>query len=164
MSILLLSWQARTFSLIRSFTITLRHTHSVGLLRTRYRAEAESFAFQNRIVIRQRNIHISGGNRTPVLTSERPQTHALDRAATEIACSLWSKHIKCGLMICRFKLLLCYATSISNEQRFYHSSHLNVAEDFSPNDAGVWFSEKERKRKWAFKKLPAINWRHSTEE
>jgi hypothetical protein len=59
---------------------THTHTHSVGLLWTRDQAVAETSTSQY-TTSRTDNKICPGGIQSCILESERPQTHALDRAA-----------------------------------------------------------------------------------
>jgi hypothetical protein len=68
----------------QAFRIILRCTHSVGLLWTSDQPDAETSTC-NTQHSQEKNIHAPAGfePETPVI--ERPQTHALDRAATGLA-------------------------------------------------------------------------------
>jgi hypothetical protein len=70
----------------RGFEITLRHTHTqpVGLLWTSDRPVAETSTRQHTTLARDRHLCPPAGFEPVIPTSERPQTHALDRAATGI--------------------------------------------------------------------------------
>jgi hypothetical protein len=73
--------------------ITLRHTpQSVGLLCTRDRPVAETSNWQYKHS-QETNIHAPVRFEPTVPASTRPQTYALDRAATGIVCKKYSNHI-----------------------------------------------------------------------
>jgi hypothetical protein len=74
--------------------ITLKHTSQfVRLLWTRDRPVAETSTWQQKHS-QETNIHAPGGIRTQIPARARPQTYALDRAATGIGhCSLWNPNI-----------------------------------------------------------------------
>jgi len=63
--------------------ITIIHTHSVGLLWTRDQPDAETSTWQYNTHKRQISMHLAGFDST-FPANERPQTNALDRAATGI--------------------------------------------------------------------------------
>ena len=67
----------------RSFEITLRHSKLSRHLRT---SEQTLRPLHNNT--QQTNIHVFGGIRTPIPTSERTQTHVLDHPATGIGFSI----------------------------------------------------------------------------
>jgi hypothetical protein len=59
--------------------------HSVGLLWTRDQADADLYLTTHNTHNRQTSMPLSGFEPT-IPANERPQTHALDRAATGIGC------------------------------------------------------------------------------
>jgi hypothetical protein len=83
--------------------ITLRHTpQSVGLLWTKDRPVAETSTWQPTNTVQDKNIHDTSRIRTQIPASARPQTHALDRAATGIGqqphARKWIQEISCGVI------------------------------------------------------------------
>jgi hypothetical protein len=76
---------------------TIRHTHPVGLLWTSDQFVAEAVTFANTQHSQETDIHAPAGFETiiPASASQRPQTHASDRAATGIG-SVTIHYIKKG--------------------------------------------------------------------
>jgi hypothetical protein len=60
------------------------HTHSIGLLWTRHRPDAETFAWQHTTFTRDRHPRPPAGFEPVISAREWPQTHALDRATTGV--------------------------------------------------------------------------------
>jgi len=64
---------------------TMTHTHWVGLPWTKYRTVSETSTCPTEH-LQETDIHAPAGLEPAIPQSERPQTHALDRAVTRIGC------------------------------------------------------------------------------
>jgi hypothetical protein len=105
----------------RGFTITFRHTtHSVGVLWRSDQPDAETSTWQHTTLTRGRHPCPRAGFEPAIPTSERPQTHALDGAATGICRALVSSlnycstltSIECRILhSCRFDIVITTTTT-----------------------------------------------------